>query len=82
MKIILSGLHWLITLLLALIAFSLYSDIKELKQDFSYLVDIQRSLILRILVEEEIKIEEDSYRDGVPRSSGDPFSSAPTELKL
>lgn len=33
-------------------------------------------------VEEEIKIEEDSYRDGLPRSSGDPFSSAPTKLKL
>lgn len=82
MKIIFSGLHWFITLLLVFITFSLYINVKQLKQDFSYLVDIQRSLILRILVEEEIKVEEDSYRDGVPRSSGDPFSSAPTKLKL
>jgi len=82
MKTIFSGLHWLITLLLVLITFSLYNNLKDLKRDFSYLVDIQRNLILRILVEEEIKIEENSHRDGMPRSGSHPLSAAPSELEL
>lgn len=77
-----STLHWVITVLLVCIAFSSYNKLRTLEEEFGYMIDVQRTIILNTLVEKELKIEEDSHRDGVPRSSSDPLSAASTEFEL
>lgn len=82
MKTILNGLHLFITLLLVLISFSFYNKIRTLEEEFGYMIDVQRTIILNALAEKELRIEENSHRDRVPRSSSDPLSAAPTEFEL
>lgn len=82
MKTIISGLHWFITIILVCIAFLSYNKMRNLETEFGYLCEIQRTIIMNILVEEELKIEEDSHSHGMPRTSSHPFSTTPIKLEL